>query len=132
MSILHLFTWSYWFAVPPVISYAATLTLVIVFGLMFLTGITFKKLAHDARIEKFTAKILARWGSLLTVMALLGYLYYFLRFERTPLFSLRMFLGVWAIGLLFWAYRVYIYQTKKIPELRARHNRDAQKYAYLR
>lgn len=132
MSILHLLTWSYWFAVPPVISYPALLTLVIVFGLMLLTGITFKKISHDVRIEKFTAKILARWGSLLVVLGVLGYLYVFLRYERTPLFSLRLFLGVWMLGLIFWAYRIYTYQTKKIPELRARHERDAQKYAYLR
>jgi small-conductance mechanosensitive channel len=132
MSILNLLSLSYWFATPPVISFAALLTLLIVFGLMFLTGITFKKLSHDVRIEKFTAKIMARWGTLLTVMALLGYLYVFLRYERTPLFSLRIFLGLWLIGAFFWAYRVYLYQTTKIPELRARHDRDAQKYAYLR
>ncbi len=132
MSILHLLTWSYWFAVPTVISYSALLTLVIVFGLMFLAGITFKKVSHDVRIEKFSAKVLARWGSLLTVMAVLGYLYVFLRYERTPLFSLRMFLGLWVVGFIYWAYRIYVYQTKKIPELRARHDRDAQKYAYLR
>ena len=131
MSLSVLFTTTYWFGVPHAVTLWAGITFVSFFGAMLIVGLTFKSVANKDRLEHFTAKILARWGSLLLTMSLLGFLYLFFRYERTMVFSLRWWFGIWLLGTAYWAYRLISYQIKKVPELRDRHRREAEKYAYL-
>ncbi len=131
MSILNLFTISYWFATPRVISTTGLTVLLVVFGGMMILGLALKSASQKGTIERFLAKAVQRWGSMSLTMGLLGLIYVFLRYERVPFFSLRMWLGLWAIGLAFWAYKIWRYQTKKLPELRERYAEDAKRYAFL-
>lgn len=131
MSLFSLFHTSYWFATPTAISSLALTILIVFFSLLLILGIVCKSVSHQETIERFTAKVLRRWGSLCLVMAVLGFFYVFLRYEFVPLFSYRLWLGVWVLIAAYWAFQIYRYQTKKVPELRERYQKDARKYAYL-
>lgn len=131
MSLTSFFHSSYWFAIPTSISETALVLLLVFFGAFLIVGIALKSVASKDKLEHFAAKMLGRWGTWATIMGLLGLLHVFLRYERAIILSYRFWLGIWVIIAAFWAYRIYIYQTKKIPELRARHREYAQKYAYL-
>lgn len=131
MSFTSFFHASYWFAVPTSISDTALVILLVFFCLLVVIGVALKSVTSKDKLEHFSAKVMGRWGSWSTVMGFLGLLHVFLRYERTIILSYRFWLGLWLLCALFWAYRIFIYQTKKIPELRARHRVNAQKYAYL-
>ncbi len=131
MSITNLFVFHYWFSTPQVITSSGLTVLLTVFGLMLLAGIALKSASAKGKLEKFMAKVIARWGSLALTMGGLGMLYVFVRYERVPWFSNRFWLLIWLIGGAFWAYRIIQYHRKKVPELRARHTRDAKRYAFV-
>lgn len=131
MSVFNLFTISYWFATPRAISTTALTVLFVAFGVMVVVGLALKSAAHKGAIERFLAKAVERWGSMSMNMGFLGFIMIFLRYQRTPFFMLRFWMLVWLIGLLFWAYRIWKYQTKKLPELRERYAEEAKRYAFI-
>jgi len=131
MSLTAVFNTDYWFSAPGVITTQALWILLVFFVGMIVIGIVFKQVAQKGKVEKFLGKVLQKWGSLLMLMGFFGLLYVWLRYERTPLFSFRFMLGIWVLGFIFWAYKILKYQKKKVPELRERHQRDAERYAYV-
>ena len=121
----------YWFGRPVILTSKTLMIYLVIFGLIILLGIVFKSVASKGGLEKFVSKILSRWGSLFLTMGFLGLVYVWLRYERAPWISYRCVLGLWGVVLIWWAYKISYYQKKKVPKLRERHIRDAQRYAYL-
>ncbi|NMB48190.1 hypothetical protein GYA13_01940 [Candidatus Kuenenbacteria bacterium] len=128
----NLLTFSYWFNISPEPWLESSYRfLILVFGIMviigLLAGLFIKKNDSDNLKRKFWDKI----QSLFLLIGFLGLGLVFCRQEEIGFLSmpfLLLLLGVWA---LIWAYKIFRYAVKIMPERREEQRKKEEKQKYL-
>lgn len=100
------------------------------FALMIIIGIIIKIYKEIKAQEKFQAKLLERYFSLLTTMGILGIALVGFRYERVQILSARFWVIVWLLALIIWLYPILKYQIKVAPQAKkqAEERKQLQKY----
>lgn len=90
------------------------------FFVLFATCIVFGAIANivakNRKDDRFMKKAYQRIAQLFYVMGWVGFFIWFASYETLYLFGARFWYLVWLIGVIIWAYRIYVYITKVIPE----------------
>jgi len=116
----NLLSFNYWFLAQPAmfVSWAGTVLLV-VFTALAVVGLVAKIYGVRAGLDKFVRRAVQRAGTCLLSMGLVGLLHYFFVFERVPVLSMRIWLLVWLVAILLWAWSILRYVRVEIPKANA-------------
>lgn len=86
-------------------------------GWVLVTGIVLNVVAMAlGKRDALRAGIAARFGKLLTVTGLLGYLFLFFTYEAIPLLGMRFWFGLVLIMFIVWAAKIGVYLAKDYPK----------------
>ncbi len=92
-------------------------TLLVVFIALAIMGLVAKVYGMKANLDKFVRRAVERAGTLLLTMGLVGLLYYLFVFESVPILSMRVWLIVWLLSGLAWAWSILHYVRVEIPRI---------------
>lgn len=105
-----------------------------VFFVLFASFIVFGAIANIVAKNRKDDRLLMlayrRIAQLFYVMGWIGFAFWFASYENLYLFGARFWYALWTLGVLFWAWRIYIFLTKIVPEQREelQHRVDVNKY----
>ncbi|MBF8280904.1 MAG: hypothetical protein HW383_677, partial [Candidatus Magasanikbacteria bacterium] len=102
----------------------------VVFVALIILGLTGRILDQKStgQLGKKLWKRLARWGLL---WGLIGLVLFFFRAQRVPFFGLRLWWGLWLIGILAHTAKIIWYFKKRVPEIAAEQARREEIEKYL-
>ena len=126
----NLFKLSYWFSKPLTIRPEGLWTLGVIFGLVVIAAIVFT-LMHRKAQDGVTRGVWRRFAYWAWTMSILGWLYFFARYEKMLIFQRRYWFALWFIGAAVWLYFVLRHARKRAPALNAKAKEQAFKERYL-
>lgn len=110
---------NFWFQMqPPSFLAWVGITLLVVFTAMVIVGIAAKIYAAKSSLDKFLRRAVQRAGTLLLAMGLLGLFICFFTYEQVPILSMRIWLLVWLLSTVLWAWSIVKYVRVEIPAKR--------------
>ncbi len=115
---MNLLTFDFWFQMQPSMFLPwVSATLLVVFIALAIMGLVAKVYGMKANLDKFVRRAVERAGTLLLTMGLVGLLYYLFVFESVPILSMRVWLIVWLLSGLAWAWSILHYVRVEIPRI---------------
>lgn len=120
----------YFFSLRTTISHEALVTLLVVFGILFLAGITLKVI-RQRQDGHHLRDLLNRYANCLAVMGGVGLVLAWLRYETTFFFSGRFFLVLWLAGLVYWLQKIIRYQRRLKTQVQGSIEKKDTFYKYL-
>ena len=106
---------TYLFELRPYTSDNRIKIMLAVFALIIIAGLIVKIYQATKKLEKFQAKLLKKYFSLLTTMGFWGLVMAVLRYERVPLLAARFWMIIWLAVLIVWLYPIIKYQWQVVP-----------------
>ena len=126
-----LFSLDFWFNLQSVgLTPLFSKIIFVVFTAFIVFGAVANIVARNRKDDRLLVQAYRRIAQMLYVMGWVGFFIWFASYENLYLFGARFWYIVWAIGLVVWAWRIFVYITKVIPELRVdlQHRADVNKY----
>lgn len=109
-----------WFQVqPPMFVPWVGTALLVVFTALAVVGLVAKIYGVRAGLDKLVRRAVQRAGTCLLSMGLTGLLLYFFVYEHVPVLSMRLWLLVWLLSILVWAWSILRYVQVEIPKVNA-------------
>jgi len=93
--------------------------LLVVFTALAVVGLVAKIYGVRAGLDKLVRRAVQRAGTCLLSMGLTGLLLYFFVYEHVPVLSMRLWLLVWLLSILVWAWSILRYVQVEIPKVNA-------------
>lgn len=126
-----LFSLDFWFNIQPV---GLTPLFSKVFFVLFASFIVFGAIANivakNRKDDRLLVSAYRRIAQLFYVMGWVGFFFWFASYETLYIFGARFWYLLWVLGVLFWAWRIYVFIAKVIPQQREelQHRADVNKY----
>ena len=130
MSFGNLFDASYWFSAPFAPSIRALVIMAIVFGLFIIFGaVAWHRRVHSP--DGITRGVWRRFAAWAWTSGVIGFVFYFLRYERIIFFQNRFWLLAWFVMALVWFIFVLRHARHRAPALNQQSKEEAYKERYL-
>ncbi len=117
MKLVHFFYWSYWFSQPSVATGISRI-LWIVFPVLFVIIGLGARLINFPKLDQFKKRLVKQVGKIFLMVGVLDLIWFFCRQEQVYLLSFRFWLLFIKIGVIWSAYRIYMYFKKRVPEIK--------------
>ncbi len=130
MNVLNLFRVSYWFSQPLIARDGLRLVFWAVFLVLVVATVVFYALKYR-EIDRLYKSFWTKLVRLSLGSAVLFGLWFCFRQERVAFLSWRFWLVLGFAYLVYRGYKIYIYYTKRIPEIRAQSTQKMIKDKYL-
>lgn len=115
--IRPLLTLSFWFDVTPdPLIEDSTLLIRLVFGAFLLLGIAARIAIVFVRENTWHLRRVRKTSQLFLSMGALGFFLYWFAYERFPFLSMRLWVLLWAVGVIVWCVFLAIYILKTVPD----------------
>lgn len=131
LNLVKFFTPSRLFHMQPAIASSTVHFLLAIFGAMLIAAIITKIWKKKNGGDGFVRNLLERYAVMLTTLGLIGIVLTWFRYERVYIFSSRLWLLVWFVGLVTWFTYILKYQLKVIPESREKLQKSKEFNKYL-
>ncbi len=121
----------FWFDVTPLrLSPIFQIGFFVLFALFIMGGLVLR-IVRKNRTDKFERQLLARAAALGLAMGLLGMFWLFFSFEEISYFGMRAWILVWGMVVVVWAWKMYRYATKEVPQRRLLEQSKSEANKYL-
>lgn len=127
----QLFSLEFWFNFQPVgLTPLFSKAFFVVFATFIVFGAVANIVAKNRKDDRLMKKAYQRIAQLFYVMGWIGFFFWFASYETLYLLGARFWYLVWGLGVLVWAWRIYVYLTVTLPKLREEYksNSDVNKY----
>ena len=111
-----LFDLSFWFTLQPsALSPAFERGFFLIFAGFVLVGAATRIASRYKKSDRFALVAYRKVASLLTIMGILGLLWYFFTYETAYFIGARFWFLIWALGVVAWAYTIVRFVRVKVP-----------------
>ncbi len=123
---------NFWFDLsPPALAASSEQALFIIFCAMIIFGTAFRIVAKSKKEDRYLKKSTFKVAHLLLWMGVLGMILYFFSYEKVYFLGARFWFIIWLAGIIFWAYKIWKYSAKTVPELKEKNEALAEENKYL-
>lgn len=126
-----LFSLDFWFNLQPIgLTPLFSKIIFVIFTAFIVFGAVANIVARNRKDDHLLVQAYRRIAQMLYVMGWVGFFIWFASYETLYLFGARFWYLIWVVGLIVWMWRIFVYITKVIPELRVdlQHRADVNKY----
>lgn len=119
MTLPTLFTAHFWFTpTPPPFVPSTTIMFFGLVMLMLIVGIGAYVMRSRVQGDKLARRMWDKIGTLFISTGLVGLLLYALGYEQIPFLGMRFLVLVWLVWVGLWAWQVWRFAYREIPEMR--------------
>ena len=126
------FSLGYWFTMsPPEVGGLLGNVVFALFIIVLVLGIVGRIVSDRKQEDRYKRDIGNRIASLLVTMGILGLILYFFSFEGIQLFGARFWYPVWVVTVIVWAFYIFRYVKRDIPQHKAQAEARREQGKYL-